>query len=249
MIPAHQPTTLPLPFFVATSSSANGSIRHPGADAGAAKTIAKWCQALHVPVEYTVGMLLTYGDGRTYTDIVELDAVPSVHGAASKDGWLEADAFVTDAPSIAMLLPVGDCNAVVYADPVRHVMALAHLGWHSTVRDLAKKVVEYMHTRYGSEPSDILIYNSPSVRAQSYRFAYLEQTELTRWHAEPYAVRQPDGRYAIDLLQYNRDQWAEAGVRSENIEVVDVDTATSEQYPSHSTGQRERFAVLAMMAK
>lgn len=72
---------------------------------------------------------------------------------------------------------------------------------------------------------------------------------MTYWHAEPYATLQPDGRYAIDLVQYNYDQWITAGILPEHIEVVGVDTAQSDDYPSHFAGQKSRFAVLAMIQK
>lgn len=247
MIDAHQASIFPPDFFVATSSAKNGSIRHPALDQSAASNLASWAADIGVDASQTVGLYVTYADDRTYTDIVEVDSPTADDGAQSMEGWVQADAFVTQAPGLALILPVADCNAVVYVDPVKHVLALAHIGWHSTVHNLASKLVAYMQERYGSDPADILIYNSPSIRADSYRFAHLGQTEITRWHAEPYAVLQADGRYAIDLLQYNRDQWAEAGIAPEHVEIIDVDTAKSEDYPSHFAGEASRFAVLAMI--
>lgn len=248
MIDAHQASIFPPQFLVATSSAADGAIRHPSLDPLAAGNIRRWCAQLAVPLEQTVGLRITYGDARTYTDIVELEAPLVAEGAAANEGWIAADAFVTRTPGVAMIVPVADCNAVVYVDPVKNVMALAHIGWHSTVRNLASGVVRYMVQHYGCDPRDILVYNSPSIRAGSYRFTFLEPTDITQWHAEPYATRQPDGTYAIDLVAYNHDQWVSAGVLPEHIEVVDVDTATSDTYPSHFAGQKSRFAVLAMIA-
>lgn len=249
MITSDQPTIFPEGFFVVTSSSAEGVIRYPPLDDAAPRHIRAWCRQLDIPLQQTVGLYITYGDKRTYTDIVELTDSIATQDASTKEGWVAADAFVTSQAGIAMLLPVADCNAVVYVDPVRKVMALAHLGWHSTVRNLASKVVHHMVTHFQSQPEDILIYNSPSIRAASYHFTHLAQTDITHWHAEPYAVRQADGAYAIDLVKYNYDQWCEAGIVPKNIQVIDVDTATSGDYPSHFTGQNSRFAVMAMIKK
>ncbi len=247
MIAAHQAHIFPEQYFVATSSLKNGVIRHPSLDPAAPDNIRAWCRQLEIPLEQTVGLYITYGEGRTYTDIVKIAEPLDAQGASAEEGWVKADAFVTQVPSLAMLLPVADCNAVVYVDPVQNVMALAHLGWHSTVHNLASKLVEYMAEQYGSVPSDILIYNSPSIRANSYTFTHLAETDSTRWHAEPYAAQQSDGTYAVDLVKYNYDQWCEAGILPENIEITDVDTATSSDYPSHFAGQNSRFAVLAMI--
>lgn len=247
MIAADQATIFPDFFYVATSSSANGVIRHPSKDPAAAGDIEAWCKELGIPLKQVAGLYITYGPGRTYTDIVDVTAAFDVSGPTTGKGWREADAFVTNTPGVALLLPVADCNAVVYADPVHKVLSLAHLGWHSTVNDLAGKVVDYMVQRYGSDPKDILVYNSPSIRSESYVFTHLEDTLVKRWHAEPYATKQADGTYAIDLVSYNHDQWLSAGIQPGNIQVSPVNTATSSDYPSHRKGQSGRFAVLVMI--
>ena len=249
MIASDQPTIFPSPFFVATSSIENGVIRHPGLDPDAAGNIVTWCSKLGVPLERTVGLYITYADTRSYTEIIDVSAPADAGGASTEKGWIKADALITNTPDIALLLPVADCNAVVYADPVNNVVALLHLGWHSTVHNLATKAVQYMIEHYGSSPADILIYNSPSIRARSYRFTHLSVTANTRWHQSPYAVKQLDGTYAIDLVQYNYDQWIEVGIAPEHIELIPIDTATSDNYPSHFAGQKSRFAVLAKIAK
>lgn len=247
MIPADQATIFPAGFLVVTSSVKNGVIRHPSKDSRASHYIAAWCNQLGVPLKNTVGLYITYDDGKTYTDIAKVDALLCDAGAAAGEGWVRADALVTATPGVALILPVADCNAVVYVDPVHRVLALAHLGWHSTVNDLAGKVVRYMEQHYGTQPQDILIYNSPSIRKPSYIFNHLEQTLITRWHAEPYATRQPDGTYAIDLVRYNYDQWTQSGIQPKNIQIIPVDTAKSDDYPSHRMGEQSRFAVLAMI--
>ena len=247
MIAADQPKKLPAQVFAAVSCLADGVIRHPSLDAAAPANIRSWCSVLNVPLEQTVGLYVTYGDDRSYTDIAEATTTLDAKGASTEKGWMRADALVTNLPDIAVLLPVADCNAVIYADPKRRVVALAHLGWHSTVNNLAAKVVQHMATRYDSNPADIFIYNSPSIRAQSYLFTHLAQTPITTWHTPLYSTPQPDGRYAIDLPAYNYDQWIAAGILPEHIEMSDVDTATSDSYPSHSMEQGSRFAVLTKL--
>lgn len=247
MIAADQASIFPPEYRVATSSFAEGTIRNPSLDAGASANIANWCATLGIPIKQTVGLSITYSEGQAYTDIVTVDAPLDSNGATTTHGWIKGDAIITTAPGVALILPVADCNAVVYVDPVHHVVALLHLGWHATIRNLASKVLDRMAEQYGSRPEDILVYNSPSIHASSYRFTHLSSVGDPSWRQEPYAVLQPDGTYAIDLVQYNYEQWMHRGIRPDHIQVVDVDTAVSDNYPSHFAGQKGRFAVLAML--
>lgn len=247
MIQRDQPTIFPERFFGAVSCFNEGAIRHPSKDQASPGNIRRWCAELKIPLAHTVGLFITYAEENTYTVIKQVTAPLSNEGASSEDGWIMADALVTTTPGLAMILPVADCNAVLYVDPVQGVMALAHLGWHATVRNLASKLVAYLHEHFDTNPKDILIYNSPSIRAESYRFDYLSQTDSTRWYAEPYATKLPQGGYAIDLVAYNMDQWLAAGVLPGNIQVSPINTASSDDYPSHRMEQNSRFAALAMI--
>lgn len=244
MIQSHQASIFPDDIIVATSSREQGSIWHPDRDERGAERIDAWLSSVGIDPRKSVGIQVTYGDDRSYADIIDITEPAGSAGLLTADGWRPGDAFATTTPGIGMLIPVADCNAVVCYDPVKKVLALAHIGWHSTVNNLASKVVQHMSVQYGSQPADILVYISPSIRRESYRFTHLDTTPDVSWHAEPYATKQSDGTYAIDLLQYNIDQLIGAGVLGSHIEIVDTDTATDDKYYSHfarhSEGQTDR---------
>lgn len=255
MIQADQPAIFPNSVLVATSSMANGTIRHPNLDTFASGNIRKWCSELGVPIGDSIGLKITYGDDRSYTNIATVTKSLDRQGAATPKGWQPADAFVTSAPGLAMLLPVADCNAVTLYDPAHHVLALAHLGWHSTVNNLASKLVDYMVERFAVTPATLLVHFTPSIRKESYHFKTLEPTHYTDWHNEPYAIKLPNGKYAIDLVAYNVDQLVSKGVVAKNIEISPINTAENAHYNSHFARHTEgdtarttgRFACLAML--
>lgn len=255
MIAADQASIFPDDVLVATSSMSNGTIRHPALDAFASGNIRKWCGELGVPLDHTVGVYITYSDTHTYRVIGDVAQPLDTQGCATPAGWQKADALVTSTPGVALLLPIADCNAVTIYDPTNRVIALAHLGWHATVNNLARELVSHLVRKYGSNPSQLLVSFSPSIRRESYVFETLEPTDDTLWHAEPYATKREDGKYQIDLVAYNVDQLVASGVTPDHIEISPINTATSEHYYSHfmrhELGQTpktsNRFAVLAML--
>lgn len=254
MIADHQPKIFPRAILAAVSSRENGCIRAPILSPESAQNVEKWCTLLGIVASKTVGLYVTYGAGRSYTHIISVSEGGD-QGALDQTGWVEADAIVTDTPGVALILPIADCNAVIIYDPEQRVIGLAHLGWHSTVNNLARELVEYLTTKYHSKPGSLLVYFSPSIRKESYRFDRLEDTLDTSWHREPYAILQPNGEYHIDLVKYNIDALIASGVQESHIEVCPVDTCADQRYNSHfarhqegtTSRTTERFAALAMI--
>lgn len=200
---------------------------------------------------------------------MDIDAITVMTVGANQDAWDEivdvtskegrgvidldervaADALVTNVPGAGLLLPVGDCNAVAVHDPVHNVLAVVHLGWQSTVAELATKIVQYLQQKYHSSAADLRVYVSPSIRAESYVFETVSQSDDPAWKD---FLKPMDGGIGVDLPGYNRQRFIEAGVLPEHIEVAPTDTATSDNYFSHYRAMRNgesegRFALLARL--
>lgn len=162
---------------------------------------------------------------------------------------MQADALVTNVPGAGLMLSVADCNAVAIHDPVHHVLAIAHLGWQSTVADLATKIVEYLQHKYQSSAPDLRVYVSPAIKAESYVLEHVAQADNPAWKDFLHQTSKGTG---VDLPGYNRQRFIDAGVLPEHIEVSPVNTATSDKYYSHyravRSGEPEgRFALLVSL--
>lgn len=145
----------------------------------------------------------------------------------------EADALVVTRPDHAIFLPLADCVGAVIYDPTNEILMVSHLGRHSVEVEGGRKSIDYLNQEFGSVPSDLLVWLSPAVGAESYPLHNLGNRGLH------------------DIII---EQMTSAGVASGNIEASHVDTAESPDYFSHSqfkAGNRPedgRFAVVAMMA-
>jgi hypothetical protein len=158
----------------------------------------------------------------------------------------EADALITADRGVFLFLLFGDCLPVIFFDPVKHVVALAHLGWKSTENKLAEKVLSELGKKYGSRLSDLTVALGPGIHKDSYckgtgDWLGRDHNDLESW--KNFSERLPDGRLAINLVGYNLKQLVEAGVSAENIEVSEMDTAASDRFFSHyrsrKTGEKE----------
>ena len=253
MITTDQPTIFDKKAVLAAISAKNdGNMRFSsGQPAQVIASREAWLQNVGTTAEQTVWMNVR--DPQTWDMIY--DATPDNFGSGMFDPAtaITTDAIVTNHKNLALVLMIADCNPVIVHDPVQQAIALVHLGWQSTAANLASKVVHHLQQKYHSNPADLKIYNGPSIRAQSYTFEPpITQAGLPGW--QPYLIDAGQGRVGIDLVGYNQQQFIDAGVQSDNIQISHVDTATSQHYFSHyraaqqhADAQEGRFAALVQL--
>jgi hypothetical protein len=80
----------------------------------------------------------------------------------------KADIILTDRPDVTLFMRFADCVPVLLYDPRRRVVGLAHAGWLGTVKRAVSSAVQAMHSRYGSNPADIIAAIGPSIAAHHY---------------------------------------------------------------------------------
>ncbi len=166
--------------------------------------------------------------------------------------WLAcADAMMTDHLDIPLSMRFADCTPILFHDPVRGVIAMAHAGWRGTVQRISGKVVRAMTQTYGSRPTDIQAGIGPSIGPDRYQVgeevvaAVIDAFDTT----DGLIRRNPaDGSAYLDLWAANRLDLERAGI--EQIEVAGICTAGhTDSFFSHRAeqGRTGRFgAVLCL---
>lgn len=187
-------------------------------------------------------VLVRYGDN-TYTDIERITADTAY-------GDIACDALYTTEPGRVITLPVADCVATVVYDPVAKMIAVLHLGRHSSVAGLIEHFAVEVADNVGSDPRDWHVWMSPSLRQESDRMDYFAPADSDEWRK--FVDRQDDGLY-IDIIGHNSERFERAGVKVDNISVSPVNTYDDENYFSHRAanelGQPERQGRMMVAAR
>lgn len=168
-------------------------------------------------------------------------------GIVAPEDVLFGEAFITAEKDITLLLMTADCLPISFYDPVRNVIALAHLGWRPTERMLIFKVIAKLVSDFKSQPQDILVSIGPGIHKESYVFKDPIQKTMPEWL--PFLEDTPAGETKVDLVGFNKAELIRAGVSEENISIDAADSATSENLFSHyrsvRTGEPEgRFVTI-----
>jgi len=79
-----------------------------------------------------------------------------------------ADALLTDAAGVALLVRTADCLPLWFADPARGAVGIAHVGWRGLAAGLPARVVAAFHRVYRSRPQALAVAIGPAIRVCCY---------------------------------------------------------------------------------
>jgi YfiH family protein len=176
-----------------------------------------------------------------------LDETLLAHKPDSDDA--HADAMITRARGLALTLRFADCVPVVFYDPARAAIGIAHAGWLGIENGVLRATVQAMTAAFGSHPSDIRAGIGPSIGPERFEVGEDVAERIQRAAPEPVIVRRPGApRPFVDLWRAAAAQLRQAGL--ESIETAGVCTATeTADWFSHRAekGKTGRFGVAILL--
>ena len=157
--------------------------------------------------------------------------IRQVHGNLIHDAGLdilpEGDGLHTNNPSIMLGIALADCCGIMIHDPKHQAVMALHAGWRGAKAGIAYKGIEIMHTSYGSNPEDLLIWLTPCAGAKSYEVG----KEFLDFF--PGLIESKHDSHYFDLRGYIIKTLIEAGVRSEAIESSELCTIQDQSFHSY----------------
>jgi YfiH family protein len=161
--------------------------------------------------------------------------------------YVKADAILTQNPEVTLFMRFADCVPILFLDPIRKVIGLAHAGWLGTIKGVAPTTVKKMVSQYECKPGDILACIGPSIGPHHYPVGpeVVSQVENVFGDFAPRLLPEENGAVQFDLWEANHWQLEQAGVRQ--IEVSSICTACEpDNWYSHrgENGKTGRFGAL-----
>ena len=147
--------------------------------------------------------------------------------ATHKDAINATDAMVTNVPDICLIILVADCVPMLFFDPSKKVIGVAHAGWQGTLKFVALNTARAMEKAFGSSPRDIMVGIGPSIGPCCYEVGpeVISQVEKVFHTKREYIVKESrDGHAYFDLRKANLKQLLHAGIRRSNIEMAKLCT-------------------------
>lgn len=176
-----------------------------------------------------------------------------VDGAQGDERVLaQADGMVTARRDVTLTMRFADCVPILFYDPARQVIGIAHAGWRGTVAGAGPSVVRRMVAVYGCRPDDIQAGIGPSIGPAHYQIGeeVVKVVQAAFGTPDGLIQRGEDGTAYLNLWEANRRALAAEGLQ--HIEVAGICTAShTGEFFSHRAeqGRTGRFgAALALPA-
>jgi YfiH family protein len=164
---------------------------------------------------------------------------------------LQGDGLIASRPEIILSVRAADCMPVLIADPVRRAVGAFHAGWRGTLARIVEKGVGDFRRQFGSEPAELKAAIGPGIHRCCYevsedfrdkfvaQFSYAEMLFQDVFSSDPVRRKypllfmnmrapghgEPPRTVHLDLVEANRRQLLDAGLREENIWCSDLCTS------------------------
>ena len=164
---------------------------------------------------------------------------------------IQGDGMVTNRAGIVLSVRAADCLPVLLADPLRRAVGAFHAGWRGTLARIVEKGVGEFRRQFGSDPADLVVAIGPGIHRCCYevsedfrdqfrgQFSYADALFEEVFSSDPVRRKypllfinqrapghgEPPRKLHLDLVEANRRQLLEAGVRAENIWISELCTS------------------------
>jgi len=135
----------------------------------------------------------------------------------------EADGVITSRPGEVVAVRTADCVPILLLDRRKHVVAAVHAGWRGTVAEIARRSVESASAEFGCHPERLEAAIGPAIGACCF-----EVGEEVAAQFDPSLI-QSNAKPHIDLIEANRRQLIQAGLRDELIRSANTCTFCAPQ--------------------
>lgn len=155
------------------------------------------------------------------------------------------DGLATNETGVPLYTSYADCVPLLFFDPEKKVIAMAHSGWRGTAARIGAKMVRFMEEEYGSRAENIIAAIGPSICRNCYEVSEdvaqaFRETFLPGQFTQIFDVK-GQGKYQLDLWEANRIILTEAGILQEHLDITDLCTCcNSDKLFSHRASQGKR---------
>jgi YfiH family protein len=135
------------------------------------------------------------------------------------DAFQNTDGFITNVPRLCLITLAADCVPIVFFDPAKKAIGVAHAGWKGTTLKIPAHLVNSMVREFGTNPKDLIVGIGPSGEPCCYEVGEDVIAEVDKSFDLNKVIKNINGKTIFDMWEANRITLTESGVKTTNIEI------------------------------
>jgi len=181
------------------------------------------CKELGIDSEKLIIPYQTHG-----TKILEIDDSFFQLSNEEKSKALNGiDALFTQTPNVCIGITTADCVPLLFFDPQKQVIAVAHAGWRGTCARIAEITIHSLVNKFNCIPADILVVIGPSISRKVYEVGKEVVTNFENAGFDISKIITTNNKsFYLDLWKANQLSIENTGVLSNHIEISGICTFT-----------------------
>ncbi len=160
------------------------------------------------------------------------------------------DGLMTNKKEVVLVTFYADCVPLLFFDPVENVIASAHSGWRSTVKQIGPEVISKMVNDFGCKSENIEVGIGPSIGSCCFEVGEEVVEEFVKsfpW-CEKYCKKTGDRKYHLDLQSIIRTNLTCSGINEEKICTAGICTKCNKDvFFSHRGDEGKTGSMCAMI--
>ena len=169
----------------------------------------------------------------------------SDRGRGSKsldDVFKDTDGFITNEPRLCLITLAADCVPIIFFDPVKKAIGVAHAGWKGTALKIPMHLINAMKCAFNTNPEDLVVGIGPSGGPCCYEVGDDVIEEVAKNFDIKKVIKNVSGKTIFDMWEANRITLEESGAKSKRIEISGICTITqNDTFFSARRGDDGRF--------
>lgn len=129
-----------------------------------------------------------------------------------------SDAIFTKKKELGLGIFHADCQAALFFDPIKKVIANVHCGWRGNLLNILGKTVQVLTDNFASNPKELIVCISPSLGPHRSEFIHYSKEWPPSFHSFMFKQNY------FDLWKMSESQLLAAGVKKDNIEIAKICT-------------------------
>src|SRR3989344_2949826 len=129
------------------------------------------------------------------------------------------DGLISSDENVTLMAVVADCVPILFYDPAKTVIGVAHAGWKGTVAGISKNLIKSMVKEFNSDPQNIIVGLGPCIEFCHYEVDQDRVNLISEAGLEDMILKNTSGKAFFDIKQANVKQLLGVGVLKDNIDV------------------------------